>query len=70
MSDKRRDDYIELVLDTTGGAPQLLGRSEPRRGRRRHSDRARLNRDGPTSRADGRGCAGFVLNELEPFVER
>ena len=57
MSDKSADDFIELVLDTTGAAPLVVGRTSRAWGRTNVSERP-LNPGGTDSRAVGGRCAG------------
>jgi hypothetical protein len=69
MSDKTAEDYVELLLDTTGKQPAIVC----------HSSRARGRRVLESERVLGTGTVGDVtehqvlealLEELEPFVER
>jgi hypothetical protein len=69
MSDKNAEDYIELVLDTSGDRPLVIG----------HTRRARGHRVVESERPIAEGAVRdltedqvlqFVMKELEPFVER
>ncbi len=69
MSDKNSEDYIELVLDTNGDQPLVIG----------HSSRGRGHRVVESERPIGEGrvidlteedVLRFVMKELEPLVER
>src|SRR5207247_6479391 len=69
MSEKHASDFIEIVLDTSGEQPLVMG----------HTSRGRGQRVVESERPVGEGRAGevteeellrYVLEELEPFVER
>jgi hypothetical protein len=67
MSDRAAEDYVELVLDSTGGEPTVSGRSSRSRGRRVvESERPIGN---PSTLTEDEVLT-FVLTELEPLVER
>jgi hypothetical protein len=69
MSDKAAEDFIELTLDSTGSRPIVLGRTSRIRGRRVvASERPVI--DGPVRDLTEDQLLNFVLEELEPFVER
>ncbi len=69
MSEARAEDYIDVSLDTSGDQPIVLGSTSLARGRRVvESGRpigSRAIRD--LSEDD---VLGFLLKELEPFVDR
>jgi hypothetical protein len=69
MSDRRAEDFIEIVLDLSDDAPRVIG----------HTSRLRGGNIVETERPVGSGqpggiteedVLGFLLTELEPFVER
>jgi hypothetical protein len=69
MSDRRAEDYVEIVLDLTGDAPSVLG----------HTSRLRGRNIVETERPIGSGKPGgiseedlleYLLKEIEPLVER
>jgi hypothetical protein len=69
MSDRASEDYIELMLDTTAHEPMVVGRSSRSRGHRV------IQSERPLATAAIRDLTeedvfGFILKELEPFVER
>lgn len=67
MSDRASEDYIELVLDSSGDEARVTGRVGHSRGRRVvESERA----IGDPSTLTEDDVLAFVLTELEPFVER
>jgi hypothetical protein len=67
MSDRHAEDFIELLLDTAGERPMVVGHVS--RGRGRRVDEA--NRDlGDPAEIGEEDLLAFLLKELEPFVER
>jgi hypothetical protein len=69
MSDRRAEDFIEILLDVSGEAPRVVGHVSRLRGR------DIIETEGPI----GSGAPGaiseeevleFLLKALEPFVER
>ena len=69
MSDRNADDYIEVVLDTTGDEPQVIGRSSRGRGHRVLQSEQPI-RDAKVGDLTEHDVLGFVMKELEPLVER
>ena len=70
MSDRSADDYIEIVLDTSGPVPRVVGRARRGRGRRVLESETALGNGGPVRDLTEQDVLDFVLNELGPFVER
>jgi hypothetical protein len=68
MSDRSAEDYIELALDTTGDEPRVIGHSSRNRGRRVIEREQPVG--GAVSTLTDEDVLGFLLKELEPFVER
>jgi hypothetical protein len=69
MSDRAGEDYIELVLDTSDDPPVVAGHTSRARGRRiMESERPIAVK--PIRDLSEDDVLGFVLKELEPFVER
>lgn len=66
-SERSGEDYIEIALDTSGDEPRVLGRIGRSRGRRVISAERAI---GPPANITEEDLLTFVLNELEPFVER
>lgn len=69
MSDRSAEDFIELVLDTSGHEPTVVGHTSRSRGHRV------LESERPVASIAIRDLTeedvlGFVASELEPFVER
>lgn len=70
MSDKSADDFIELVLDTTGVVPQVMGRTSRTRGNRTNVSERPLNPSGPIREIVEADVLEFLLKALEQFVDR
>ena len=69
MSDKTTEDYIELSLDTSGALPLVVGRSSRARGRRVVESERPVG-EGPVREISEDHVLRFLMEELEPFVER
>jgi len=67
MSERVADDYIELILETSGDLPVVTGHTSRRRGRRTLQTETIVG--DPETLAEDEVLA-FVLKGLEPFVER
>ena len=70
MSDKSADDFIELVLDTSGGAPRVIGRTSRAWGNRTDVAEQPLVTSGPIREIAEADVLTFLLKALEPFVEK
>jgi hypothetical protein len=68
-SDRGRDDYIELALDTTG-RPQVVARISRTRGSRTMSDERPLKPDTPPEQLTEDDVLSFLLDALDPWLER
>jgi hypothetical protein len=66
-SDRSADDHVELLLETAGGEPTVVGRMRYNRGRN-VIDSARPI--GPPATVSEEEVLSFVLSALEQFVER
>jgi hypothetical protein len=69
MSDRTAEDYIELALDTTGAKPAVVGHTSRQRGRRVIESERPLDAKAIRDLTD-EDVLGFLLKELEPFVEK
>jgi hypothetical protein len=69
MSERAAEDYIEVVLDTSGAQPLVLGRTSRQRGRRVLESEQPVGTGG-VSDLDEEQLLQFLLIALEPFVER
>jgi len=67
VSDRHAEDYIEIMLDTAGEAPTIVGHVSRSRGRRVDESERPIGDPATMSEDD---VLAFVLKELEPFVER
>jgi hypothetical protein len=68
-SEKSADDYIEISLDTSGDHSMVLGHSRRARGRRVVENERPIG--GPEIRSvTEEQVLAFILEELEPLVER
>jgi hypothetical protein len=67
MSDRHAEDFIEVLLDTAGDHPYIVGHTSRSRGRR--VDESERELGGPATLGEDELLA-FLLRELEPFVER
>ena len=70
MSDRSTADYIEIVLDTSGAEPRVVGRASRGRGSRVLESETALGSGGPVRDLTEQDVLDFVLKELVPFVER
>jgi hypothetical protein len=69
MSDKSGDDYLELTLDTSGDQPVVVAHVRRGRGRRVIEHEGAVH-SGPIEAITEDHLLGFLLKELEPFVEK
>jgi hypothetical protein len=69
MSDRSAEDYIEIILDSSGDAPRVMGRTRRSRGRR-VLDAERVVGSGQPESLREEDVLAFLAKELEPFVER
>jgi hypothetical protein len=67
MSDRAAEDFVELTLDTTGDAPQVVGHTSHSRGRRVTEHERAIGSPDTLTEAD---VLDFLVQELEAFVER
>lgn len=70
MAERGNDDYIEVVLDTNGSGPKLIGRARRSRSGNVTETELVLNATSDISALTEEDLLGFLLSELEPFVER
>jgi len=69
MSDRSSQDFVEIVLDTSGAAPRVVVHSSRGRGRR-VDESERVVGSGDPASVTQEELLAFLLTELEPFVER
>jgi hypothetical protein len=68
-SDRSAEDFVEILLDSSGGRPQVTGRVSRARGRRVVEREEIIGRGDPASVSED-DLLGFLLKAIEPFVER
>ena len=68
MGARGNDDYIEVILDTNGTAPKLVGRTSRSHGGNVHQTELVLNATSDIGALTDHDLLGFLLSELEPFV--
>ena len=68
MSSRGNDDYIEIVLDTKGLAPKVVGRSSHTRGGDVTQTELVLNVTSDIGTLTDDDLLGYVLSELENFL--
>jgi hypothetical protein len=68
-SERSGEDYLELLLDTSGAMPQVVGHCSRSRGRRVLETERPIG-DGRIAALSDEDVLEFLLKELEPFVER
>ncbi len=69
-ADRGRDDYIEFALDTTTDAPQVVGRVSLTRGSRTLTDERPIKPGAAPSTLTEEDVLAFVLDALQPWLER
>jgi hypothetical protein len=67
MSDRTAEDFVELTLDTTGDAPQIVGHASHSRGRRVNENERAIGSPDTLTESD---VLDFLVKELEAVVER
>jgi hypothetical protein len=70
MSDKSADDFIELVLDSTGASPVVTGRTSRAWGNRTNVSEHAINPAVAIREISEADVLAFLLKALEPFVEK
>jgi len=69
-SDKSAQDFIELELDTTGETPRVMGRTSRARGRQVIEAERPVGGPGPVRDLTEEDVLEFLLEGLEPLVDR
>jgi hypothetical protein len=69
-SDRGRDDYVELVLDTAGDRPQVIARTSYTRGSRTLGDERPIKANARQDAISEEEFLDFLLGALEPWLER
>lgn len=69
-AERSSDDFIELALDTSADQPVLVVRTNHGRGRRQVTTERVVRHGSELSGLTDEDVLGFVLDDIEPFVER
>jgi len=69
-SDRGRDDFVELTLDSSGDRPQIMARISQTRGSRTIEDERPLRKDASPDQVTEADVLEFWLDALEPWLER
>jgi len=69
-SDRSRDDFIDVGLDTSGDKPEIMGRVSQQRGSRTIDDERPVKRGASPAEIDEEEFLDFLLSALEPWLER
>lgn len=69
-SDRGRDDYIELALDGSGEQPTVMGRIRYTRGSRTVEDERPIKPGSAPEQLTDNDLLSFLVNALEPWLER
>ncbi len=69
-SDRTRDDYIEFALDLASEHPQVIGRVSRTRGSRTLSDERPIKLDTPPDALTEQDVLAFLVEALQPWLER
>ncbi len=69
-SDRGRDDYIELALDSSGDLPEVVGRISRTRGSRTLVEERPIKPGASPDEISDEELLAFFLAALEPWLER
>ena len=69
-SDRGRDDFIELGLETAGDTPQVIGRVRHTRGSRTIDEERPVKAGAPPDAIAEDDVLEFLVRALEPWLER
>lgn len=69
-SDRGRDDYVEVALDTSGARPEVVGRISHTRGSRTIEDERPIKAGASPDQITEDDVLQFWLDVLEPWLER
>jgi hypothetical protein len=69
-SDRSRDDYVDVGLDTSGDRPQVIARISQTRGSRTLEDERPLKRGAAPGEITEADVLEFWVDVLEPWLER
>jgi hypothetical protein len=69
-SDRGRDDFVELTLDTSGEGPEVIGRISQTRGSRTVDEERPVKAGAAPEAITEEEVLEFLLTALEPWLER
>ena len=69
-SDRGRDDYVEFVLNTASDPPQVVGRISRTRGSRTLDEERPIKPGTPPEELSEEDVLTFLLDALQPWLER
>jgi hypothetical protein len=69
-SDRTRDDFIDLELDTTGDRAEVMARVSQQRGSRTIDEEVPVKRGAAPADINEEDFLEFLLGALEPWLER
>jgi hypothetical protein len=67
-SDRGRDDFVELELDTSGDRPEVMGRVSQQRGSRTVDEEVPVKRGASPEEISEDDVLEFLLGALEPWL--
>jgi hypothetical protein len=67
-SDRGRDDFVELELDTSGDRPEVMGRVSQQRGSRTVDEEMPVKRGASPEEINEEDVLEFLLGALEPWL--
>lgn len=69
-SDRAREDFIDVGLDTSGDQPEVIARVSQRRGSRTIDEELPVKRGASPAEISDEDVLDFLLGALEPWLER
>lgn len=69
-SDRGRDDYIELALDSSGDTPTVIGRVRQTRGSRTLEEERPIKPGSPPQDVTETDLLSFLVGALDPWLDR
>jgi len=69
-SDRTRDDFIDLELNTTGDRPEVMARVSQQRGSRTLDEEMPVKRGASPGEISEEDFLDFLVGALEPWLER
>jgi hypothetical protein len=69
-SDRGRDDYVEIALDSSGGTPTVVGRIRYTRGSRTLEDERPIKAGAAPQQLSEGDVLAFLVDALDPWLDR